>query len=93
MVRGLINGQRQRITQFAVDDDFWPMYAKDLRIVEWSEPQVAMSVPPDHDPHLAAYHAERTACIVGRGIAKKKGWTARADDPSGRARATAATGT
>lgn len=72
---GLIGGQRQRITQFAVDDDFWPMYAKDLRIVEWSEPQAAMSVPPDHDPHLAAYHAERTACVVGRGVMKKKGWT------------------
>lgn len=71
---GLIGGQRQRITQFAVDDDFWPMYTKDLQIVEWSEPQVAMSVPPDHDPHLAAYHAERTACIVGRGVMKKKGW-------------------
>ncbi len=72
---GLIGGQRQRITQFAVDDDFWPMYAKDLRLVEWSEPQVATSVPPDHDPHLAAYHVERTACIVGRGTMKKKGWT------------------
>lgn len=71
---GLLAGERRRITQFAVDDDFWPMYAKDLRIVEWSEPQVATAVPADHDPHLAAYHAERTACIVGRGVMKKQGW-------------------
>lgn len=71
---GLLAGERRRITQFAVDDDFWPMYAKDLRIVQWSEPQVATTVPADHDPHLAAYHAERTACIVGRGVMKKQGW-------------------
>ena len=71
---GFIAGDRTRTTQFAVDDDFWPMYAKDIRIAEWSEPQVAASVPEGHDPHLAAYHVERTACVVGVGLMKKKGW-------------------
>jgi len=69
------NDRRGFFTQFAVDDDFWPMYRKDLKLVEWSEPPVAVSVAPDQDPHLAAYLVERTACIVGSGLMKKKGWS------------------
>lgn len=61
-------------TQFAVDDDFWPMYRKDLAIVGWSEPQTAVSVPADQDPHLAAYLLERNACVVGVGLMKKQHW-------------------
>jgi putative ABC transport system permease protein len=61
-------------TQFAVDSDFWPMYRKDLRIVDATKPQVALSVPADQDPKLAAYLAERPACIVGVGLMKKKNW-------------------
>lgn len=60
--------------QFAVDDDFWPMYRKDLQIVGWDQPQTEVSVPADQDPHLAAYFVERQACIVGVGLMKKKGW-------------------
>jgi putative ABC transport system permease protein len=67
--------RRGFFTQFAVDDDFWPMYNKDLRITQWSEPQVSMSAPAGQDPHLAAYFAERNACIVGAGLLKKKGWS------------------
>jgi putative ABC transport system permease protein len=60
--------------QFAVDENFWPMYAKDMELVEWSEPQVAVAVAPGQDPHLAAYFAERNACVVGADLMKKKGW-------------------
>lgn len=61
-------------TQFAVDQDFWPMYRKDIRIVDATTPQVALSVPEGVDPRLAAYLAERPACIVGVGLMKKKNW-------------------
>ena len=61
--------------QFAVDSDFWPMYRKDFDIVQWSEPQVAIGVPAGQDPHLAAYFAERNACVVGSDLMKKKGWS------------------
>ena len=60
--------------QFAVDENFWPMYTKDIEIVQWSNPQVALSLPADQDPHMAAYFAERNACIVGIDLMKQKGW-------------------
>ncbi len=66
--------RRNFTQQFAVDDDFWPMYRKDFTITEWSEPQVAIGVPAGQDPHLAAYFAERNACVVGADLMKKKGW-------------------
>ena len=71
---GRIAGDRQMRQQFAVDDDFWPMYRKDFDIVEWSAPQAAVSLPADVDPHLAAYWVERPACIVGADLMKKQGW-------------------
>ena len=60
--------------QFAVDDNFWKMYGKDVAITEWSPPQTALSVPAGQDPHLASYFAERDAAIVGKDLMKKKGW-------------------
>ena len=60
--------------QFAVDPNFWPMYAKDLEIVRWAEPQVPLPVAADQDPHMAAYFAERNSCIVGEVLMKQKGW-------------------
>jgi putative ABC transport system permease protein len=69
------NDRRGFFQQFAVDADFWPMYRKDFTITQWSEPQVAIAVPPGQDPHLAAYFAERTACVVGSDLLKKKGWS------------------
>jgi putative ABC transport system permease protein len=62
---------RQR---FAVDDDFWPMYRKDFTIVQWSEPQAPVALPPEVDPHLAAYWVERTACVVGADLFRTRGW-------------------
>ena len=64
--------RRGQSTQFAVDDDFWPMYRKDFDIVQWSNPAVSVAVPSDQDPHLAAYLAERNACIVGVDLMKKQ---------------------
>ena len=60
--------------QFAVDDDFWPMYRKDFSLTQWSKPQAAASLPPETDPHLTAYFLERTACVVGSDLAKSHGW-------------------
>lgn len=65
---------KQMRQRFAVDDDFWPMYRKDFSIVKWSEPQAAVSLPADTDPHLAAYWLERNACVVGEQIFTKRGW-------------------
>ena len=66
-------------SQFAVDDDFWPMYKKDIAITDWDKPRLDAyfaehHLPAGQDPHLAAYLVERPACIVGVGLMKKKGW-------------------
>jgi putative ABC transport system permease protein len=60
--------------RFAVDDDFWPMYRKDFTVVDWSAPQAPLSLPAETDPHLAAYFAERTACIVGADLFRSHDW-------------------
>ncbi len=71
---GQIANERRMRQQFAVDDDFWPMYRKDFDIVAWSEPQAPVSLPPEVDPHLAAYWVERTACVVGADLMKAQHW-------------------
>jgi len=68
------NDSKGFFAQFAVDENFWPMYHKDFSIVEASPPQVAVALPPGQDPKLAAYFAERSACVVGAELMKKKGW-------------------
>ena len=60
--------------QFAVDNNFWPVYAKDMTLIKWSDPQVQIPVAADQDPHMAAYFAERNACIVGEKLMKQKRW-------------------
>ena len=60
--------------QFAVDDQFMPIYQSDAEFVEFVRPQVATAVPAGNDPKLAAFYEEQTGCIVGRGLMKKKGW-------------------
>ena len=61
--------------QFAVDENFWRVYAKDMEIVEASPAPGGIASPgADLDPKLAAYFAERTAAVVGEGLMKKKGW-------------------
>jgi putative ABC transport system permease protein len=59
--------------QFAVDDAFLPMYAKDMQILDASPAQPA-HVPDGADPRLAAFLNERTACIVGEKLFRTKGW-------------------
>jgi len=65
---------REMKQRFAVDDDFWAEYRNDFSIVGWSAPQAAVQLPPETDPHLAAYWVERTACIVGEDLMKARGW-------------------
>lgn len=66
--------RRAMTQQFAVDDEFWPMYAKDFAIAQFSPPQGGVQAPAGQDPKLAAYFAEKNACVVGADLAKKKGW-------------------
>jgi putative ABC transport system permease protein len=65
---------RNFFAQFAVDDDFFPIYAQDLEIVEASPAQGAAVVPPGNDSKLAAYFQEQTAAVVGRKLMEKMGW-------------------
>ena len=60
--------------QFAVDENFFRIYDKDIDIVEASPPQAAVAVPPGVDPGLAAYLQEQTAAVVGRKLMDKMGW-------------------
>ena len=53
--------------QFAVDEAFYPIYRKDMAIVEASSPAVSAAVPADADPKLPAYFAVQTPCVVGLG--------------------------
>lgn len=65
---------RNFYAQFAVDENFYRIYGKDLDIVEASPPQAAVSVPEGLDPGLAAYLQEQTAAVVGRKLMDKMGW-------------------
>ena len=60
--------------QFAVDDPFYQVYAREMEIVQASPPQAPLPVPPGADPKLAAYFAEQTACVVGHKLMEKNGW-------------------
>ena len=60
--------------QFGVDDTFYPMYARDIDIVEASSAPGEAPAPPGQDPKLAAYFREQNACIVGEKLMKKMGW-------------------
>jgi putative ABC transport system permease protein len=61
--------------QFAIDaDTYLPLYDSDVEIVAASEPQAAIATPPGLDPKLAAFLAERNACVVGRRLFERKGW-------------------
>ena len=61
--------------QFAVDaENFFPMYRNELVIADASPPQVAVNLPPDMDPKLAAFMSEQTACVVSDALLAKMGW-------------------
>src|SRR5262249_29837204 len=60
--------------QFAVDDNFFASYRKDVEIVEYSKPQVETGVPEGNDPRLGAFFQEQTGAVVGQKLMKTKGW-------------------
>ena len=60
--------------QFAVDENFMPIYRNDVDIVAFDRPQVETGVPPGNDPKLAAFYQDQRACVVGQALMKKKGW-------------------
>ncbi|HEV2105639.1 MAG TPA: ABC transporter permease [Candidatus Eisenbacteria bacterium] len=60
--------------QFAVDDNYLPIYADDYEIVQASPAQAAVALPAGMDPRLAAYQGEQTACVVGETLLRKHGW-------------------
>jgi len=61
--------------QFGVDaKTYLPIYASDLDLVAASPAPAGTPVPPGVDPKAAAFMNERTACIVGEGLIKKRGW-------------------
>ena len=66
---------RNFYAQFAVDDEFYRIYANDFEIVEASPAQAGGAAPPGQDPELAAYFQEQTAAVVGRKLMEKMGWT------------------
>ncbi|HYM80862.1 MAG TPA: FtsX-like permease family protein [Candidatus Limnocylindria bacterium] len=66
---------RDFYASFAVDGEtYFPMYARDVEIVAASPPQAQIAMPAGVDPELAAFMAERGACVVGERLFKRKGW-------------------
>ena len=67
---------RNFFPQFAVDAaTFFPMYARDITIVDASPSPGGGAVPPGVDPKLAAFFDEQTAIVVGEDLLRKQGWT------------------
>jgi len=66
--------ERGFYAQFAVDPEFYRIYANDIEIVEATPPPVPTPVPDGIDPKLASYLQEQTAAVVGRALMQKKGW-------------------
>lgn len=60
--------------QFAVDPDFYRMYARDLDIVAASDPQAEAAVPKGVDAKLASYLSEQTAAVVGERLFERMDW-------------------
>jgi putative ABC transport system permease protein len=61
--------------QFAIDaPTFLPMFEHDLSIVQGSPAPPGAPVPAGVDRKLAAFMGEQTACIVGEGLMRQKGW-------------------
>jgi putative ABC transport system permease protein len=61
--------------QFGVDAaTYFPIYAPDIDIVEYSPAQAQVALPAGMDPKLSAFMSERTACVVGEKLMKRMGW-------------------
>jgi len=67
-------GNQYFYAQFAVDEPIWSIYRGEMDIVQASEPQVQVAVPPGVDPKLAGYLSEQTSCVVGEKLLTKNGW-------------------
>jgi putative ABC transport system permease protein len=65
---------RDFFAQFAVDENFFPMYSPDMRISEFSPLPAGAPAPAGVDPRLAAFATEQTACVVGAKLMAKRGW-------------------
>jgi putative ABC transport system permease protein len=61
--------------RFAVDPEtYFPIYARDIRIIAHDPPQGPGAVPPGVDPKLAAFLEERSACVVGQTLFDRMKW-------------------
>jgi len=61
--------------QFAIDAaSYLPIYSSDFVISEASPAPPGTPAPAGMDPKLASFMIERTACVVGDALMKKKGW-------------------
>jgi putative ABC transport system permease protein len=61
--------------QFAVDAaTYFPIYAPDIDLILADRPQGAGGVPTGVDPKLAAFFEDRTGCVVGEKLFRRKGW-------------------
>ena len=60
--------------QFAVSENYLPLYASDIDIVAFDPPQPGAAVPADIDPKLASFMLEREACVVGERLFKRMKW-------------------
>lgn len=65
---------RDFFAQFAVDENYFPIYSTDVDIVEHSPLPAGVPAPAGVDPKLAAFETEQTACIVGIKLMEKRGW-------------------
>ena len=65
---------RNFFAQFAVDEEFYRVYARDMRILEATEPQAMTSTPEGIDPRLASYLEDQTGAVIGRKLMEKMGW-------------------
>ncbi len=66
---------RDFYAQFAVDaQTYFPMYARDIRIVHGSPVPEGTAVPAGMDPGLAGFMADRTGAVVGEHLFIRKKW-------------------
>jgi putative ABC transport system permease protein len=68
------NDPHHFFAQFGVDDNFFPIYASDVDIVDASPAPGDAPAPPGQNPKLAAYYLEQNACVVGEKLMQKMGW-------------------
>jgi putative ABC transport system permease protein len=67
--------ERNFYAQFAVDaPNYLPIYAKDIEIIAASPSQGPPQVPEGVDSRLAAFMAERNACVVGQKLFERMKW-------------------